>query len=87
MDDHDGAMFQDTMRMIGYSQVQRRVMVNAFRRNSLFGDAGRQPQTDAHITSGQTSRWKTEFSAEFAHLYEAQFGHALRQLGYEQDAS
>ncbi len=87
MDDHDGAMFQDAMRVIGYSQVQRRVMINAFRRNSLFGNAGCQPQTDAHITSGQTSRWKTEFSAKFAHLYETQFGHALRQLGYEHDAS
>lgn len=63
--------------------------VQSFWDNSLFGglaDGETGRQHSLHLASGDVAQWKTQMPRALAEAYEAEFGDALRQLGYADSA-
>lgn len=87
MKDIEGSVFSESMQRMEWPKSTCEIMRQAFMAESLFNPNANNKALSSHVTSGKTTRWRTEFSREIGEIYDREFGHALYRLGYEHDAT
>lgn len=89
--DTDCALFRKTLTDLGVQGLDVDDVVDIYWKNSLFGgladESNRADIVAKHIKSGAAAQWVSKFPRELAETYAAEYGAALKTLGYAKDDS